>query len=229
MNKKSFNLALNNMGLQFNNSKNNNFSVGTPKLYIISLEKNKELNNYFNKNKIDDTNFIEINEEKDFEKLSDGDIIFVLSSKKNYEKYENKINIVKEHNNSAVVPITSLENFELIFEFLQKLTEIIIIPCLVGLDFADIKEILNTGDNIILKKYEIYFKKKIIIPEKLVFDLKEVNACLAVFSVGLNIKLDDIHNLENEIYKYVENFVFGCSMSNKNLKEKIELYLFIIK
>jgi hypothetical protein len=228
MNQKTFNLALNNMGLEINNFENNIHSEEEVKLYIVSLEKNKKLNDYFNKNKIENNNFIEIKNKMDFNKILEGDIIFILAKKESYNQFIEQILFLKENSNSAVICINSLENYELVFDFLRRITELINIPSLVGIDFADIKNVLKLGNNIIFRKYDFDLEYIDNIIEKINFDFKNIDNCLVIINGGSNLKLDSVNYLVDKIEDLTPNLVYGSTMED-NLGEKIELYFYIIK
>jgi hypothetical protein len=214
--------------------------VGLAKVYIVSLQRNKRLREFYLKNKIKGGNFIEIRRKSDFNKISDGDMIYFLSSKDITKEYKEEIKKsgsnwsikvsvsekkFKNLNDSCSTHVKSCKDFKKTHRFLKEIIECIALPSLVGLDYADIRQIFMMNSRIELKKYKAKLNEKDHIIRNIKKDFKKIDGCFFVVSGGTDITLDEVLDIAEKIGKISIFMVYGARIE-EDLKGKIEVSLF---
>jgi hypothetical protein len=214
--------------------------VGLAKVYIVLLQKNKRLRDFYGKNKINGGNFVEITKKSDFNKILDGDMIYFLSSRDITKEYKEEIKKsgsnwsiklsvsekkFKNLNDACSTHIKSCKVFKKTHRFLKELIECIALPSLVGLDYADIRQIFMMNSRIELKKYKAKLDEKDEIIKDIKKDFKKIDGCFFVVSGGTDITLDEILDVAEKIGKISIFMVYGARIE-EDLKGKIEVSLF---
>jgi hypothetical protein len=214
--------------------------VGLAKIYIVSLQKNKRLRDFYGKNIIKGGNFVEITKKSDFNKILDGDMIYFMSSKDVSKEYKDEIGksgsdwsiklVVSEKkfrnlNDACSTYVKSCKDFKKTHRFLKEIIECITLPSLVGLDYADIRQIFMINSRIELRKYKASLEEKDKIVKEIKKDFRKIDGCFFVVSGGADITLDEILDVVEKIGKISIFMVYGARFE-EDLKGKIEVSLF---
>jgi len=220
--------------------KKEKIEIKSAKVYIVSLQKNKRIREYYQKNWIKGGNFIEILKSEDIQKISDGDMIYFLSSRDISQKFKEvlrksgtpgniKIDVCPKKfrrlTDVCSTHIKASQNYKKVHRFLKEIIECIALPSLVGLDYADICQLFMMNSRIVLRKYKARLSEKDNIIKEIKREFKKIDGCFVVISGGVDMTLDDVANLGEVISMITKHIVWGARIE-ENLKGKIELSLF---
>jgi cell division GTPase FtsZ len=103
--------------------------------------------------------------------------------------------------------------------------ECIALSSLVGLDYADIKQIFMMNSLIELKRYKTKLHEKDNIIKDIKKDFKKIDSSFFVVSGGTDINLSEIIDIAEKIGKISIIIVYGVRIE-ENFKGKIEVSLF---
>jgi hypothetical protein len=209
-------------------------------IHILSLLDNKQINEYYSKNKIEWCDFTNVSNINDIQKAKDSDAIFILSEKDIDKKYFDCLNKIGEKWTSKILISTKnlpkLKNichstiiqdldYITINSFLKVLIEAVALPGLTNLDFGDINNFLKNNNVIRLKTYiGKYCEKKETI-NKIKLDYSTTKNCFFVLVGSKNLKLIDIVDFQKEFSKIFNN-VLAAAKIDINMTNSFELYLF---
>ena len=212
------------------------------KIYVVSLQANKKIEDFYNNNKIEGSNFIEITKTDDLRHISDADMIYFLSQedinpkfKQGLENYPQPktLKIVvssKELTNLRDISTTCIKteyDYKKIHHFLKQIIETISVPGLVGFDYADIKTLLLKSPNMVLKNYKTKRNEKEKIMSMIERDFKTMEICFFVLNGFGGFSLDDVNYFENELNKISKGYTFFNARISDKLKDNLELNLFV--
>jgi len=214
--------------------------VGLAKVYVVSLQKNKRLREFYLKNKIEGGDFIEIRKKSDFKKISDGDMIFFLSSKDITNEYKEEMKKIglnwsirlavsdkkfRNLNEACSTYIKSCKDFKRTHRFIKEIVECIALPSIVGIDYADIKQIFMMSSRVELRRYKAKLNERDKIIKDIKKDFKKIDSCFFVVSGGPDITLDEVIDVAEDISRISTATVYG-SRIEEELKGKVEVSLF---
>ncbi len=101
--------------------------------------------------------------------------------------------------------------------FVERMIKNISYPSLVGLDYADVKSILNNNKNTLLVK-----------GTKIPKDWKKSKGAIVLMMVSVATNLDDISKISEEVYSNLEpksNVIWGATVSEELKKPIVETLL----
>jgi len=221
--------------------KKEKIEIKSAKVYIVSLQKNKRIREYYQKNWIRGGNFIEILKSEDIQKIADGDMIYFLSSRD--IPLEFKKELIKSgapgNIKIAVCPkkfrrltdicftyMKASQNYKKTHRFLKEIIECIALPSLVGLDYADICQLFMMSARMELRRYKANITERDKIIEQIRKEFKKIDGCFFVASGGQDFSLDDVAFMGDNIGSLAKHIVFGARIED-HLKGKIELRLYV--
>lgn len=209
-------------------------------IFIISLQENQELKEYYEQNKIKRGKFIEITKKEDFDKIPEADMVYFLSTKDVSEEIKEQISKLGESwcvkvavspekliNLTTVCPtwMKSDLDYKKTHRFLKEIIECIAVPSMVCLDYADIKELFTISSRMELRKYKTELSEKDKIVEEIKREFKEIDSCFFVVSGGTDLTLSDVMSFEDQMGSIVKYIVYGARIE-EHLKGKVELSLY---
>jgi hypothetical protein len=208
-------------------------------IYIISLQKNKKIRDYFNRNKIKGGKFLEITTLADLNRIYDANMIYFISNKDITSKFKERlkeillpdvIKIVMTNNDFknlkdiCTTYIRTAEDIKGIHWFLKQIIEAIAIPSLVGLDYSDVKQVFLMSPNIELKRFQSNDIEELI--QKIEMSDSMIESCFFVINGTPDLTIDQINYFSEEIQKDSKFCAWGAKI-NDELKKKWEVSLFI--
>ena len=199
----------------------------TPLISIALVEGDKDIVDYFNENKIRGCEVVEIHDEKDLKKLVNADLVFLLYDKLNKPLKEQ----IKSYNWHLLVGVS--QHPEPIFtsfiraspeeapRLINQLIECINIPCLTGLDFADIHKLFSMSP--IMEVWSCKGKNIKDILDQIKY--KKLKACMFILSGSEKLQLDNVLKVGEHLNKISEFVIYG-SRIDPSLKDNLELVIF---
>ena len=212
------------------------------KIYIISLQPNKKIKDFYNVNKIKGCNFIEITKADDLRKIIDADIIYFLSQEDINSEFKQELKKIKQPDTLKIIIspkeltnlrdicttyITTEDDYKKIHHFLKQIIETICVPSLIGFDYADIKTLFLMSPNMIFKSYKTKINEKEKIMSMIKRDFKTMEICFFVLNGCQGFSLDDVNYFENELSKISKSHTLFNANINEELKDNLELNLFV--
>ncbi len=198
----------------------------TPLISIALVEGDKDIVDYFNENKIRGCKVVEIHDEKDLKKLVNADLVFLLYDKLNKPLKEQ----IKSYNWHLLVGVS--QHPEPIFtsfiraspeeapRLINQLIECVTIPCLTGLDFADIHKLFSISPILEVRSYKGKNIKDILDQIK----YKKLKACMFILSGDKKLNLESILKV-GKLLDQISEFVVYGSRIDRSLND-LELTIF---
>ena len=214
--------------------------IDSARIYIISLQENKELREYYEQNEIKGGKFIEITKKEDFDKIPEVDMVYFLSTKDISKEVKEQISKLdpsgcvkiavcfekfKILNDVCSTYVKANSDYKKTHRFLKEIIEGIALPSMVGLDYADIKQFFTTSSRIELRKYRVKLSEKNKIIEDIKKEFQQMDNCFFVVSGGADLTLNDVAYFEDKMGSIAKNVVYG-TRREKKLKSEIELSLY---
>jgi|SRR3989344_315409 len=209
-------------------------------IYIVSLQRNKRLRNYYAQHRIKGAKFLEISKKSDPKKILGGDLIFFLSSKdlsrdvrETISGMDSNWNLkiavstrkLRRLNDVCLTYIKACKDYKETHLFLKEIIECIAVPSLVGLDFVDIKQLFMMNSRFELGRYNTKLSEKDRIVKEIKKRFKKLDGCFLVVNGGADITLDEINELARKIGVISKYSVLGTRI-DKHLKGRVELGLY---
>lgn len=207
-------------------------NISPAKVYVVSLQKG-----FYLKGSIKGCESVEITEKSDIDKISDGDMIFFLSSedisgsfmeeiKNSFKEGAVKIAVSSEvfKNLGSACSSTIVVNKDLddTYRFLRSVIEGFTVPGLVGLDYSDVARVFKISPIIFTRLYVSEHTDAILTDIKKEF--KKMDSCFFVIEGGKNLTIDIINNLEERISE-ISGFT-ACNAFVDESQDRTKVMLF---
>ena len=216
--------------------------INSARIYLISLQENKELREYYEQNKIKGGKFVEITKIEDFDRIPEADMVYFLSTKDISLEIKEKILkigpdwIIKitvstekyqRLNEVCSTYVKADEDYKKTHRFLKEIIECITVSSLVGLDYAEVTQLFRNSSRIELRKYRTKLSQKSKIIEEIKKEFNKIDNCFFVVSGGVNFFiLDDLIYFEDEIGNIAE-YLGRAARIEEDLNDMIELSLYV--
>lgn len=218
-----------------------NSDLKLPKFYIISLEDNNTLRDYFNRNPIENAEYIEITNSEDLKRVSDGNFFFFLTTKGVSESFSEEIKRITKYahvtvavSQEQITPLTDacttffeISNYEIVYNFLKDFIYLALNPSLLGLHYKDIREFFSSSQRFLLKRYEVKFNEKEKFIEKIKNENESMYSCFAIFKGGPKMSLEIINWFLEELNDYSEGPILAGGITREDESDWFELKLFV--